>query len=188
MSSGEGHVTGRSLAFVANLSRHAILFSLGKGVIKVLLDDGSLSAVGLIEVDVRINGQLVGVEVWILLGVEAGAGHLQVGGVVEHPQASFLSTVVELSPVLVDGRNHERQRVVVHDEIVLQNCRGGLAVLEVLVKHGDCLDQYLAATSGEIVLDFVVVRDGESDATQNVGCIIAVVAHDLHKSAVVLHR
>ena len=154
----------------------------------MLLDDGSLSAVGLVEVNVRVDGQLVGVEVWVLLGVEAGAGQFQVGGVVEHPQASFLTTVVELSPVLVDGSDHERQRVVVHDEIFLQNCRGGLAVLEVLVKHGDCLDQYLAATSGEIVLDLVVVRDREPDATQNVGCIVAVVAHDLNKSAVVLHR
>lgn len=75
----------------------------------MLLDDGSLSAVRLVEVNVCIDGQLVGVEVWIFLGVEAGAGQLQVGGVVEHPQSSFFSTVVELSPVLVDGSDHERQ-------------------------------------------------------------------------------
>ena len=47
------------------------------------LDDGSLSAVRFVKVNVRVDGQLIRIEVRIFLGVEAGACHLQVGGVVE---------------------------------------------------------------------------------------------------------
>ena len=129
------------------------------------LDDGSLSAVRFVKVNVRVDGQLMRIEVRIFLGVEAGACHLQVGGVVEHPQASFLATVVERSSVFIHGGDHERQRVVIYNEIFLQDCRGGLAILEVLVEHGHSFDQYLATVGSEIVLDLVVVRDREPDAT-----------------------